>query len=278
MVPAFLDGDARGAARNDEAADQRFGIVGARPDGEPAQGEAAGRVDFAPGQPKAALDAAGERRRQAAAAWRAQFRLDQQRVAERAVRHGRTRDLFFERRRKGRIAQHAEMEKILLRQHEGRRGFARADGVDDMVGRGARSPPPPPSATGTTRARSPASFSSAMFSKGKDPASSCSAARRAKSRASASIFERSSGESAHGAERSSAPVRSPSVWPPAAIACAPAADARQHRQGEALGDQPQNGRGVVERMIDEAFFAKGETISAGMRVPGPKRSPFGGAA
>ena len=135
MVPAFFDGDALAAARNDEAAEARLGIVGARPDGEPAQGDASCRIDFSPAKAIAALDPPGGRRRKAAADRRALFRLDQERIAKGAIGHGRTRDLFRERGRKGRIAQHAEMEKILLRQHQRRRGLAPPDRVDDMIGR-----------------------------------------------------------------------------------------------------------------------------------------------
>ena len=42
-------------------------------------------------------------------------------------------------------------------------------------------------------------------------------------------------------------------------------------------DEAQDRRRVVLGVIDVPFFAKGEMMIAGMRLPGPDMSPFGGA-
>ena len=56
-----------------------------------------------------------------------------------------------------------------------------------------------------------------------------------------------------------------------------ALNARQGLETEPVGQEAQDRGGVVEGVIDEPFLAKGETMMAGMRVPGPQRSAFGGA-
>ncbi|EJC85368.1 hypothetical protein Rleg4DRAFT_7640 [Rhizobium leguminosarum bv. trifolii WSM2297] len=54
-------------------------------------------------------------------------------------------------------------------------------------------------------------------------------------------------------------------------------DAGQHRQIVARRDQPEDRCRVVLAVIDRAALGEGEMMKAGMRLPGPQRSAFGGA-
>jgi len=54
--------------------------------------------------------------------------------------------------------------------------------------------------------------------------------------------------------------------------------AGQGRQDEAAGDEAQGRGRVVLRMVDEAILRVRRTRMAGIRVPGPPRSPVGTCA
>ncbi|EXF42663.1 hypothetical protein BAY1663_04921 [Pseudomonas sp. BAY1663] len=113
MVPVLVDADAGAVAVHQPGADQRVGIVAARPDQVPGQAVAAGGIDLAPAQPPAVGAAPGEGRRQAAAGRRAEFRLDPQGVDQRAALHRIQRQAPLPALGPARVGLHARMLQVL---------------------------------------------------------------------------------------------------------------------------------------------------------------------